>query len=313
MPKMNIESKIVAFGDPTINSNPKLRYVDWTRSFLGLDVDNPRIQQYTIRQKSGVLVGQTVGSYAGTRLTFTAIDSSKNWYLATYSGGIPNTLKFEVDSGTSLTLSPVQDRLSLAFDNEGVGELVVGNSLYLSSYYGANNQGEWIVTSVNSQGTSQTILLVRDPSSLYSGSESKTIAVDSGNPVQFFAPAILPGTAVSLAGYTFPDGPFVTVARVRYSGFEFYSSAQPVDITSGITMFASTSPIRFLYVESDQPLSVKFDTDTVDSSGHLRLQPSSNGDETAVSTLLVKDTYLNTVSLYNNGTVPAKVTVITGE
>lgn len=314
MPKMNIESKIVAFGDPTINSNPKLRYVDWTRSFLGLDVDNPRIQQYTIRQKSGVLVGQGVSSYS-VQLSFTAIDSSKNWYLATYAVGNPNgTLKFEIDPDVTLTLSPVQDGLSLSFtDPGGLGELVVGNSLYLSSYYGANNQGEWIVRNVNSQGSSQTILLVRDPSSLYSGSEAKTVVVDNDNPVQFFAPAILPGTAVSLAGYTFPDGPFVTVARVRYSGFEFYSSAQPANVVSATNMFASINPIRFLYVESDQPLSVKFDVSSVATDGHLRLQPSSNGDETAVSTLLVKDTYLNTVSLYNNGTVPAKVTVITGE
>lgn len=311
MPKLNIESKIVSFGDPTVNSNPKLRYVDWTRSFLGLDVDNPRIQQYTIRQKSGVLVGNAEYVGDNTSITFSAIDTSKNQYLGSFVTGLPNTATGIIVSGTSVQFTPVQDGLQLVFD--GSATMVAGNSVYLSPFFGLNNQGQWIVTSVTSlTGSTKQVSLVRDPSSEYSGSEAKTVTTTLSEQITFFVPQLPPGSSVSLSGYSFPDGPYVTILRNRFTSFEFMSSALPA-ATGTKTLLASTSPIRFLYVESDQPLSVKFDVSTAATDGHMRLQPSSNGDETAVATLLIKDTYLNTVSLYNNGTVPAKVTVITGE
>lgn len=159
MATLNIENKIVAFGDVAQTNNPRLRYVDWYRNVQGIAVATPRTESFIIGPDETVDVAGVSLAGAGTSefiqsVTIDDIDSSG---LRTRLFGSFGDTTGVITALDSITVKPSGLVDFTVSDITQVATVVSGNVFYVKGYAtldgGGNpinqiNEGLWKVVKV---------------------------------------------------------------------------------------------------------------------------------------------------------------------
>ena len=107
MPTLNLALKLIAYGDEQVNSNPRLRFVDWLRDMSGIPVKDPRTESHRIE------VGEARTIFDGSRATTVASDTTFDLALLPIDGG--SRYRITWTGGTDPTL-----RTGHPLESEGV-------------------------------------------------------------------------------------------------------------------------------------------------------------------------------------------------
>lgn len=326
MPKMNLERKVVAFGDVTSNSNPRLKYVDWHRSNAGLEVSNPDSKGYTLQ------AGETLAIFDGQRTLLTdgttefSLASSSvedGRYRLTWSGGTNPVIRTDravAIDGIALTLvSNNNGTLTVTagsgtpFSGTSTGDsvLVAGTSTGDSaSPFNSLNEGFWVVLAK----TSTVLTLVRPTGVTYEGASEVVTPTDDSQFIVYSATGVQKSDKVQIsAGFVASARNTYSIVAVSPSWIEI-TSTSPLAAESGIIPGASglkvfKSSKRFLQIEADQEVIVRLNGTAEDVS---RISPILSGDPEQVGWFAIFGA-VGSLSLVNAASVAANVIVITAE
>lgn len=289
---LNLTTKITAYSDKTVSSNPRLRNFDWTRDMSGMAIGQPK------SDKLEILPGATKLVFDGTRTTTVGVNTT---FGITLSPLDPSRYRFTYGSGTNPTL-----RTDRAIDLTGVATtftinanatanigtaspafagVVVGDTIFVphtttgdtANVFSAANAGFWTVIAVLSTSNLQ---LARQAGEDFSGTTETQTPVSAAQVQAFSASGVQSGDAVDIsAGFSFQDT-FV-VDRVTANWFEIISSkAIPSEVgvapgASGMVFYTDTK--SFLYIEVDQEAVVRLNGT---SNNADRLSPREPGSLT---------------------------------
>lgn len=326
MSLLNRTSRILSYSDLQVNSNPRLRGVDWGRDFVGIPVEKDQQQKYSIDASSEIVIfngSRTLGSDNTTELALTSLavlDPNRYRLAWTGTGTAP---AFRTDrsltlSGGTLTLA-LQPNNSLVATHSGgavFGAVINSDIVFIpgvstgdAAHFNALNEGEWIV--IAASATSLT--LARDPDSVFSGA-SETTAVTANAQVQAFSPlgVQIDDTLDISSGFSPSTRKSFVVVAVTASRLEFMSvlplAAQTV-APGAMAVAVYSAAKRYCYIESDQNVALKFNGATDDGN---RLEPIQAGDPQLVGVAEKWGTAFS-LSIKNRSTSRAAVLVVTCE
>lgn len=326
MPKLNIERKIVAFGDLTANSNPRLKYVDWLRVNAGVEVQAPKSEAYTLA------VGEAVTAFDGSRATsidgttqfsLSASDLEEGRYRLTNTGGTAaafRTNRSAAVAGVALTLvSNSNGTLSVtAGSGTPFSSAVVGDTVFVpgtstgdsAGQFNSLNEGFWTVLAK----TSTTLTLSRFVGETFTGASEVVTPAANAEFVVFSSGGVQLSDKVRIsAGFVASTLGTYAVLAVTPTWVEFVSTtplAEEAGIIPGATgVSVYKSGKRFVSIEADQPCIVRLNGDTGDSTV---ISPILAGDPEQVGFFQLFGAVWS-LEVENNASVPANVAIITAE
>lgn len=291
---ITLSSQALAFNDPTPNSDPQLKSIDWKPNHQALPCANAG------RAPFGTLAaGQSVVVFDGTRsltvdgttafsVTLSPLDAGTR-YRFTWTGG--TNPGFRTDRGLTLSTHTVTFTIGAnqvadvtlgggTFGATAVGDTVLVPGLSTGDSAGpfsALNEGVWVVIGALS---STHLQLARLVGSSFSGTSETQTVTANGQLVAFSAAGVQVGDSLTIsAGFPITDQQTFTVDRVTSTWFEVISSL-PLATVSGATpgaagiQFYSTVK-RWTRVEVDQQAVVQMNADVGMSN---ILQPIAPGD-----------------------------------
>lgn len=296
---LSLTSKAVAFGDSTNNNNPVRNYFDWSRSYSGISVKNPKSQPETIDP------GGSKTFFNGVRST--SLDNTTAWALSlnpldpsryrfTWTGGTSPSLR----SDRALTLSGVvvtvqrnlNGSINLTLASGTFGSVVAGDVVFIpgvstgdaTTVFSEVNTGFWQVLAVVS---STNLQLVRPSGTAFTGTGEVVTLASNAQVQAFSATGVQVGDSVAIsAGFVAATRKTFQLVSVTSKWFEVVS-AVALAAETGITPTATgmvfyTAAKRFLRVESDQDVVVQYNGDTSETN---RLTPDQPGDDERVAWL----------------------------
>lgn len=277
---LNLTAKIVAFGDTTASSNPRLKYVDWSRDMTAIPVSDPQSESHTLATgTSKTLFDGTLASAIDGTTTFSialsTIDSSR--YRITHTGGTAPGFRtgrgltlngvavtFVVNANQTVTVSvPVgPDFASLQVGDEVfIPHTTTGDS---ASPVSVLNAGFW---SVLGKASSTSITLVRPAGTTFEA-VAQTATLTANTQFRGYSAAGLQiADFVDISeGFHLSTRKSFEVLTVTDSFVEFVSTvALPaesgvVPTASGMAFFSECK--RIVYIETDQDVIVRVNGDT---------------------------------------------------
>jgi len=292
---LNVTRKIQAYGDKTINSNPRLRYVDWNRDNSGVIVSDPKSQAYEVDPGATLLIfngtrSTTIGVATAFDVSLSSIDPSR--YRFTWNGGSNPGLRTD----RALTLNTIAVTFtvnpnntvnvtvpSLApFDFTGMlgGDIVfipgptTGDG---ATPFSVLNQGFWQVLAVI---TTKNLVLAR-PAGVSFDATGETQTLTSNSQFQAFsANGVQVGDVVDINnGFPLAIERAFPIVTVTSTFFEVESTlplpviAGNIPGTTGMVFY--TNAKSYLYIEVDQEAAVQVNGDTGQSN---RLSPIEPGN-----------------------------------
>lgn len=298
---LNVTQKIQAYGDQNINSNPRLKYVDWSRDASGIPVSNPKSQGYTVDPGATKLIfdgtrSTTIANDTEFDVSLSSLDPSR--YRITWSGGTnPN---FRVDR--NLTLDTIAVTFTVQLNNSVIvsvpslassdftgvlpGDIILIPNVTTgdpASPISVLNGGLWQVLGVQD---SKNLTLVRLAGVDFEAvSETQTLTSD----IQFqafSASGVQIGDSVDISmGFAAVTQRTFEVAYVSSNYIEIVSTL-PLPAQTGITPTAAgmifyTDAKSFLYVEADQECAIRLNGST-DNSQRISPVEASNKDRPGV-------------------------------
>lgn len=326
---LNVIQKIQAYGDRSINSNPRLRYVDWSRDASGVPVKDPKSEAH------GLAPGETKLVYDGTRSTSvgvsTAFDVSLSTldpsrYRFTWAGGTDPSLRTDralALNGRTLTFAVLSNNtVTVTVSGAGVNDftgVVAGDTVFVphtttgdsSSPVSVLNAGYWQVLAV----TSATVLSLARPAGQDFEAVSESAILTADAQFQAFSTAgVQVGDHVDIsAGFASVTRRTFEVTAVTSKFFEVISTS-PLPAETGITPAAAgiifyTDAKSFLYIEADQECAVRVNGST-DSSQRLSPIEAGNPDRPGI---YMKRGPSWSLSIVNRSTVTLNVVAIHAE
>jgi hypothetical protein len=275
---LNIGSAVVAYGDSTINSNPKRRFVDWTRTQQGWPVTNPKSEQFSIDPGASFSVfngARTIAADFTTQWTVTASSLDPSRFRFTAVGGTAPALRTK----RTLTLNTIAITItvrangSATFDAPGGswGGTAAGDTLFIpgtstgdtASPFSPLNEGYWTVLS----SVGNVVTATRLVGTTFQGvSETKTPT--SNTQVQVFTAAGVQLTDKVELSAAFSSGSLKTfqVVAVNPDWFEVSSTvpialdSQAVPGVSGLTFYKFNK--QYVRIEADQECVIQANGDT---------------------------------------------------
>jgi hypothetical protein len=323
---LNLTVKIVAYADPQVSSQPRLKFVDWLRDMASVPVIDPKSEGHQLQ------AGETKTIFDGTRattlngttafdVTLSPLDPSR--YRFTYSAGTDPTLRaarnltpsgieltFAVNANATVTLSSASPVFSgvLAGDSVFIPNTTTGDSANVISVI---NSGYWQVLQVSS---TSLITLIRFAGADFEA-ENQVVTPASNTQLRAYGPTgVQIGDSVDLsAGFSTATLQTFEVVAVTDKFFEIISTT-PLPAEAGILPTASgmvfyTDTKSFLYIESTQEIAVRTNGETGSSQ---RVQPVEPNESSRVGTYMKRGPTWSLV-LVNRSTSQADVTVISGE
>ena len=295
---LNVATKIVAYGDSTTSSNPRLKYVDWMRNMTGIPVSNPQSKSYSIAPGGSKVVfdGTLSSSIDGTTafsLALSTIDASR--YRITHTGGTAPGFR----TGRGLSLSGVA--VTFAVNSNGTvtvsvptgpdfAAVQVGDEIFVphtttgdtANVLSVLNAGHWQVLGKLSN---TNITLVRPVGQDFEAI-SQTVTLTANSQIRAYsASGLQVGNSICItAGFSLSTRKTYKVTDVTDLFVEFVSTAA-LPSESGVTpgaagmVFFSESK-SFLYVEANQECVVRVNGDT---GNFQQLSPSDPSDENSVA------------------------------
>lgn len=291
----NVTRKIQAYGDKTINSQPRLKYVDWNRDVSGQLVSNPRSESVsvdpggTVQVFSGVR-STTVGSGTTWAVSLSPLDPSR--YRFTWTGGQNPGLR--TDRGLSLNAIAVTFTPNLnntvdvtvpgasPFD---FGSVVAGDYFFVpgpatgdgTTPFSVMNQGLWQVLSVPD---SDHIVVTRPVGSPFTATLEVQTPTSNTQLIAFSAAGVQAGDTVDIsAGFPLALEKAFQIVAVTSSWFEVISTS-PLPASSGnipgtAGMIFYDVAKTYVYLEADQEAAVQVNGDTGQSN---RISPVEAGN-----------------------------------
>lgn len=277
MSNLKMLTSIVAFRDPIPDTaNPRLRHVDWMRSFSIQDAGNPRSDSY------GLAPGESRTIFDGTRALTIAGDSvfslslvpgeTINYRIRNTAGTAPGfrtARSFNVVSSTvSLTVNPDQT-VTVTTPSGNFTGIQAGDTLWLpgvddgvTSPFQLANQGFWLVMiSTSSQ------LVIRRTGD-FNGVTQAGVAITASNQMQAFSAAgVQEGDKIELlSGWAAANLGTYVIVGVTSSYIDIQSTSKPLAFENTVTPTASGQTVyssgkRMVYVESDQEVILRLNGD----------------------------------------------------
>lgn len=292
---LNLYSKLLAFSDKNVSSNPRLRSVDWEREALGIAVVDPVSQGFEIP------IGSSKVIFDGIRTT--TLDNTSAFsiginfinpslYRITWTGGTNSTFR----TGRNLTLTGIavtfavnlNNTVSLTIPNISLSDfsaVVAGDTLFIpntstgdsSSPVNDLNSGYWQVLS---KTDAFTLTISRFVGTDFEG-VGETVTLTSNSQLRAFGPdGVQPGDSVAItSGFALATQKTFPVANVTdlfveiesSLGLPFESNIMPT--ASGMIFYTDNK--RILYVEADQECALKVNGDTSESQRVSPIEPGN--------------------------------------
>jgi hypothetical protein len=320
---LNVTTKIIAFNDAQISSNPRLRLTDWMRDMSGIAVADPKSESHQI------LPGASYSIFNNARTT--TIDGTSVFSLALLASGttryrITNTAgtvpgfrtpRTVAISGLTLTVTAQSNgTLVVASSAAAFGAVQLGDYVFIpgvatgdaANVFSVLNVGYWVVLGVS--GT-QNITLVRPVGQDFVGVSEVVVPASNSQFKVFSAAGIQIGDSLDItAGFASSSLKNVVVTAVTDSFVEFTSTVPMYEQTgvlpgnAGLAFYSETR--EFLYVESDSEVVVRINGDT---GNYQRTVPVDSSDPTRPG-VYMKWGPVWSLTLYNRSSVTANVTVI---
>lgn len=288
---LNNSSALVVYEDSSSTNNPFQRYIDWRRNATNITVSDP------LNQRLALAPSATATVFSGTRAT--AIDGTSAFavtlnpaystvYRITNTGGTApafRTSRALTLSGATITVAVNNNATATFTTSTGsfsacqVGDVVfvpcvaTGDS---ANIFSETNGGLWTVLAVSS-----TVLnLARLSGGLFEGVAEVVVLASNIQLQAFSSGGVQVGDTLEIsAGFSSVSQKSFIVSAINPSWVEFSSSeALPLETgilptASGMTFYSSAK--RFLRIESDQELVVRFNGDTGNTN---RITPRTVGD-----------------------------------
>ena len=277
---LNISTKILAFTDAEISSNPRLKNVDWYRDISGMSVADPRSEAHSIAPGASKTIFD--GTYASTIDGTTAFDLSLSTldpsrYRLTHSAGTAPGIRtgraltltgismtFTVNSNATMSVSvPAGPDFTAVQVGDGVfiPHTTTGDA---SSPVSVLNAGWWEVLA---KASNVNITLVRPSGTDFEGI-TQTVALTANSQFRAFSAAgVQVGDSVDIAaGFSLATRKTFSVVAVTDAFVEIISTtplAAQAGVLPGATglVFFSTNK-TFLYIEANQECAVRVNGDT---------------------------------------------------
>lgn len=296
---LNLVTSIVAYTDSNTNSNPQERSPQHGKTFLGLPIENPGGDNYSVE------AGATKSVFSGVRSTSIANDTeftltlsslASNRYRFTHSAGTAPAFRtnrnLTANTHTITIVVNANATITMTSSFADFGAVIVGDIIFIpgtttgdtAGPFDALNEGYWQVLS-----TSTTILQLSRLSGTSFEAAAEVVTITANSQLQAFSAAgVQVGDGLNISnGFATSVLQAYTVIAVNPSWFEVYStntlpvSAIGIPTTSGIAFYSSLK--RMVYVEADQDCVIKLNGDT---NNYQRLQPWLSGDKTMVAQYL---------------------------
>lgn len=319
--------KALAYDDLPPTNNPTKRGIDRSLTTANIPVENDGMTPVSLDPFGTATLfdsSRTLGSNGSTAYDLTLSTIDPTVYRLTWTG-VGAAPAFRVDravdtTGILLTLE-VQTNSTLkvtAGSGTPFSAVLVGDVVFVpgastgdpAGPFSALNEGYWTVLSA----TSTVLVLSRDPSAVFSGA-SEAVTPAAAYDFQAFSTAgVQAGDTVDLtAGFSALTLRSYEVTAVNPAWIEFRSTAplgEEEDVVpgaSGVSVY--TMAKRFVLIESDQEIVVRFNADT---SNNNRMEPWLAGSDGIIGTQhKVGPTYK--LVLVNRSSVTAHVKVSSAE
>lgn len=315
MATLNIENKIVAFGDVTITNNPRLRYVDWYRNVQGITIGTPRTESFIINAGETVSVAGTSLAGSPPTVTITSYDASG---LRTKLFGSFGSVTATVSDLVSITVKPsgyVDFEVPSALTIAGV---TTGNIFYVkgfSTYDGAGNpinqinEGLWKV--IKRTGAIMTCQKLDGGT----GAVSQATVGNLINAYGDYSLVVSSSLTASQGNYlalTNPGNPFAygNLYKVLYAdALRIDIESVNYDINLPATGYVATDRFYFGYVETDGETVVTYQVGGTDFI--VPVIPMRVSADQMIGWFQITSDF-NYLSVNNNGSNPINVTVVVG-
>lgn len=323
----NFYSKILAFGDRTVNSNPKLRLVDWERQIGGVSVSDCTSKGFAL------IPGETKTIFDGTRaltidgttaFSLSLLTNSSSTYRITHTAGTApgfrtgrnltlNTcsVTFVINSNNTVTLT-----VSGASDFTNV---VSGDMIFIphtttgdaANVLNVLNAGYWQVLAKNSN---TNLVIARLAGTTFEG-VGETVALTANTQLRAYSASgvQIDDTLTVSSGFSTSAQTSFKVSNVTDLFVEF-TSTLPLPNETGVIPTASglavyTDAKRLLYLESDQDCVLRLNGD---SGNSCRLSPIEAGNPDSIGPYF-KWGHVYSLVVVNKSTSTLNLTVITAE
>lgn len=322
---LNINSSLVAFSDTVASNNPRLKVFDWTRWLNGIQVNNPRSEQFVVPARS------TVQVFNGTRATTIAANSAftltyleGSTYRFSYTGGTDPTfavnvpLTFTARNLTVVTNANQTITITDTTSSNAFTGLAADQTVYIydtvdtaTPAFNGLNSGFWIVLSA----TAAAVILARPEGTPFSSFDETLTAVNAANNMIAFTPSM-----VQVGDTLRVTGGFVTSTQNTYTVLEVTSkwvdvvSTYPLATEVGVipgtaNMVFYSAGKRFVRVECDQRARLYFNG-AVDNSQEIEPWEAGNPQQVGWNE---RTGPVWSLSVYNAATVPAVFNVLSCE
>ena len=277
---LNVSTKILAFTDSEISSNPRLKNVDWYRDISGMPVADPRSEAHSIAPGASKTIfdgtfASTIDGTTAFGLSLSTIDPSR--YRLTHSAGtVPgirtgraltlNTIAvtFTVNTNATMTVSiPAGPDFTAVQVGDGVfvPHTTTGDA---SSPVSVLNAGYWEVLA---KASSVNITLVRPSGTDFEGI-TQTVTLTANSQFRAYSAAgVQIGDSVDItAGFTLSTRKTFEVVAATDLFVEIISTtalaaqAGILPTATGLVFFSTNK--TFLYIEANQECSVRVNGDT---------------------------------------------------
>jgi hypothetical protein len=295
---LNFDYVVVAYGDPSQTSNPRLKYVDWTQHLDGNSVQNSKSEGFTIP------AGTQQTLFSGTRATtldgttafgMTLSPLNNTTYRFTWTGGTNPSLRTNrslVLSGLVVTVMALSNGTA-TFTIPGGGTFSVlsaGDNVFIPGVstgdtagpFNPMNEGLWVVLSV----TALSITMTRPAGQTFSAVSEVVTQTSNTNMVGYSSSGVQIGDGVDIsAGFPLTTLKAYKLLTVTPTFFEV-SSTVALPLTTGALPGAAGMVFysfakRFILIEVDQEASVQLNGD---SGSTNRVSPWRPAEPLAVGT-----------------------------
>lgn len=323
---LRITRSIVAFGDSSPTSNPRLRFVDWSRDLSDIQGHNPRTESHSLQpgEEKTVFDGSrtlTLDGVAGpTGFSVSLVAGTTDHYRFAWTNGnnpgFRTSRTLDVNGATvSVTLTPNNTAVMAISGGKTFAGVEAGDTLWLpstqdniTSPFSVLNRGLW---SVAARSATQLALVRLDD---FQATE-ETVTLTSNDQLQAFSSTgVQAGDKLEISGGFAPSTQKsfqITSVTPRY--LEVFSAGlvpSESGIFPGATNFAVYSASKsYVYVEADQECVVRVNGDTGNTN---RVSPWAAGDPARVGTY-ERTGPTRTLKVLNKSSVPMNITVISVE
>lgn len=327
---LNILVKLLAFSDTQVNSNPRLRAVDWDREASGIAVSDPVTTGHEIAVGSSKVIfngvrSTTLDGTSAFSLALLNIDTASS-YRATWTGGTNPSLR----TGRALTLNSCVVTFSVQANNvvnlsvpamtpSDFTPVVVGDYIFVpgtttgdaANVFNEMNVGYWQVIA---KTDNQNLVITRPFGTAFEGvTETQTLTSNAQMVAYGSAGVQIGDTMVLSSGFATASLKSFVITAVTDKFVEF-TSTLPLPNQTGILPTATgmvfyTDNKRIVYIEADQEAVVQINGDTGEFQ---KLSPIEPGNPLKPA-IFLKSGSVFSLTVVNKSTSTLNVLVVSAE